>query len=216
LLGDSIFDNGAYTNGAPDVISHLRALMPAGWRASLRAVDGSTTADLLAQLQELPADVTHLVISVGGNDVLLNSDILELSVSSTAEALDILAHRRAAFASAYARALDAALKLGRSTTVCTIYNGNFEAAQARRSRTVLAVFNDVILRAAFAREISVIDLGLVCTESSDYANPIEPSGSGGRKIAQMIVASMSPENTFVSCSRVHARLPAATLTAGKG
>jgi hypothetical protein len=33
-------------------------------------------------------------------------------------------------------------------------------------------------------------LRLVCTEPSDYANPIEPSGSGGRKIALAIAASL--------------------------
>jgi len=35
-----------------------------------------------------------------------------------------------------------------------------------------------------------VDLRLVCTEPSDYANPIEPSGSGGAKIARAIVASL--------------------------
>jgi hypothetical protein len=42
--------NAAYTAGAPDVISHLRAELPSGWRASLLAVDGSTTGDLAPQL----------------------------------------------------------------------------------------------------------------------------------------------------------------------
>jgi hypothetical protein len=37
LLGDSIFDNRAYTGGDPDVIAHLRALLPSGWQASLVA-----------------------------------------------------------------------------------------------------------------------------------------------------------------------------------
>ena len=30
LLGDSIFDNGAYTSGGPDVVTQLRAILPAG------------------------------------------------------------------------------------------------------------------------------------------------------------------------------------------
>jgi hypothetical protein len=41
LLGDSVFDNGAYTAGGPDVLAQLRGLLPAGWRASMAAVDGS-------------------------------------------------------------------------------------------------------------------------------------------------------------------------------
>jgi hypothetical protein len=41
-----------------------------------------------------------------------------------------------------------------------------------------------------ARGVDVIDLRLVCTEPSDYANPIEPSGAGGRKIAAAIAAAI--------------------------
>jgi hypothetical protein len=206
LLGDSIFDNGAYTGGEPDVITHLRGLLPAGWQASLLAVDGSLTADLTAQLRRLPADVTHLVISMGGNDALLSSDLLDLPVSSTAEALEIFAERQSTFEIGYRDALDAALRRGLPTTVCTIYNGSFQPDAARRIRMALAIFNDVILRAAFARSLPVIDLGLVCREPTDYANPIEPSGAGGRKIARMIVASLEPEGAQPH-ARVHGRLP---------
>ena len=43
LLGDSIFDNAAYVAGGPDVVQQVRARLPQGWTASLRAVDGSVT-----------------------------------------------------------------------------------------------------------------------------------------------------------------------------
>src|SRR5688500_2046691 len=68
LLGDSILDNDAYTGGAPDVITHLRSMLPSKWQASLAAVDGSTTADLGRQLAKVPRDATHLVVAIGGND----------------------------------------------------------------------------------------------------------------------------------------------------
>jgi hypothetical protein len=48
------------------------------------------------------------------------------------------------------------------------------------------IFNDAILHTAFVRGAGVIDLRLVCNEASDYANPIEPSGGGGLKIATAI------------------------------
>lgn len=54
LLGDSIFDNASYTNGLPDVVTHLRGILPDGAEASLLAIDGSTTADLVDQLTNLP------------------------------------------------------------------------------------------------------------------------------------------------------------------
>jgi len=48
----------------------------------------------------------------------------------------------------------------------------------------LMTFNDVILRCGIERGLSIIDLRLICNEKSDYTNPIEPSGSGGLKIAK--------------------------------
>jgi hypothetical protein len=56
LLGDSIFDNAAYTEGGSDVVTQLNDLLPAGWAASLLAVDGSTTDDIADQVGCLPAD----------------------------------------------------------------------------------------------------------------------------------------------------------------
>jgi hypothetical protein len=186
LLGDSIFDNRSYTGGAPDVVTHLRDLLPASWRATLCAVDGSTAADLADQLADVPADASHVVVSVGGNDALLNSDLLLTPVSSTAEALVLFGERVGRFEEAYRAAIDGALALRRDTTVCTIYNGNLDAREAPLARVALMMFNDVILRVAVERGLRAIDLRLVCTEPADYANPIEPSGPGGRKIARAI------------------------------
>ena len=63
-------------------------------------MDGSTAADLEAQLGKVPAEATHIVISVGSNDAILNSDLLDLPVTSTAEALDVFGlDRRACYSS---------------------------------------------------------------------------------------------------------------------
>ncbi len=203
LLGDSVFDNRAYTGIEPDVLEHLRSLLPSMWRASLLAVDGSTTGDLAAQLSGVSPDVTHLVISVGGNDALMNSDLLARPVSSTKDALNLFAERVTQFELAYRLALGAALSLGRETTICTIYNGNLENIQGRLARVALMMFNDVILRVAFEERLTVIDLRLICTEPEDYANPIEPSGRGGRKIAQSIRRAVGITDDRPRQSRVH-------------
>ena len=94
LLGDSIFDNGIHTGGEPDVLSHLRSLLPAGWEAALLAVDGSTTADLPDQLGRLPTEASHLVVSIGGNDVLGDYDLLTLPARSVSQALALLFEAR--------------------------------------------------------------------------------------------------------------------------
>ena len=49
---------------------------PAG-PMTLLAVDGDTARDVDAQRQRLPADATHLIVSVGGNDALLKDAYTE-------------------------------------------------------------------------------------------------------------------------------------------
>jgi hypothetical protein len=190
LLGDSIFDNASYTNGLPDVVTHLRGLLPLGAKASLLAVDGSTTADLDDQLSKLPPDATRAVVSIGGNDALLNVDILSLPVSSTREALHLFGSRASKFEGSYRAAVSRAAERVPNLTVCTIYNGNLPADQAPSARVALMLFNDAILRVAFQLRLAVVDLRLICTHPSDYANPIEPSGSGGAKIARGIASAL--------------------------
>ena len=101
LLGDSIFDNGAYTSGGADVITQLRHLLPTGWRATLGAVDGATTTDLDPQLAAVPEDARHRVLSVGGNDALAHVDLLDRRSRSSAQVLGELADAAEAFEKRY-------------------------------------------------------------------------------------------------------------------
>jgi hypothetical protein len=186
LLGDSVLDNRSYTEADPDIVEHLRRLLPAPWTTSLLAQDGTTTNDFAAQLQAVSDDVSHLVISLGGNDCILASDLLHSAVRSTGEALELIADRVGQFESGYREAIGHALELGRTTAVCTVYNGNLPPNEAKRARVGLTPFNDAILRVAFEHRLTVIDLRLLLRDPEDYANPIEPSGTGGAKIARAI------------------------------
>jgi hypothetical protein len=115
----------------------------------------------------------------------------------------MFASRVAKFEADYRSAIAGVLSLGQDTTVCTIYNGNLSAEEATVARVGLMTFNDVILRVAFEQRLNVIDLRLVCTEPADYANPIEPSGRGGLKIAQAILRSQNRSGTDREHSRVY-------------
>ncbi len=189
LLGDSIFDNAAYVAWrSPDVIRQVRQRLPHGSKATLEAVDGSTTEDVPRQLRRLPADATHLIISSGGNDALGNSDFLYGPARSNAEALMGLADIGDEFERRYRAMLAEALAYELPTAICTIYYPRFpDAALQRIAVTGLTVFNDCIIRAAFAYRLPLLDLRFICTEEGDYANPIEPSAQGGAKIAGAIV-----------------------------
>jgi GDSL-like Lipase/Acylhydrolase family len=192
LLGDSILDNGAYTGAGPDVIAQVKQRLPAGWRASLSAVDGATTAGIPAQLRALPAEATHLVLSVGGNDALRYMGLLGVRVRSSGEALLLLADAAQEFEHAYRTAVEACLKPGLPLVVCTIYHGSFPDPDfQRRAVVALTLFNDVILRVAIDRQLAVVDLRRICRSAADYANPIEPSSAGGAKIADALVRAVT-------------------------
>jgi hypothetical protein len=192
LLGDSIFDNASYTGGQPDVISQARDFLPSDWKATLLAVDGATTDGIPAQLARLPGDASHLVLSVGGNNALRRSEILDMPVKSTAEALTLLAEAAGEFESAYRKAVTLCLRHSLPLVVCTIYNGNFpDPDYQRRAAIALAAFNDAIIRVAGERQLKVIELRQICNQPQDYANPIEPSSIGGAKIAKAIVRTVT-------------------------
>lgn len=188
LLGDSIFDNAAYVGGGPDVIAQVRDRLPPGWRATLLAVDGAVTGSVARQLQRLPGDATHLVVSIGGNDALRHAGVLEERLGSMAEALDRLACIGENFGRDYAAMLEGVLHARLPTGLCTIYDPRFpDPVRQRLAATALTVPNDRIIREAAARGLPIIDLRLVCDRDEDYANPIEPSTRGGEKIAAAIV-----------------------------
>ncbi len=186
LVGDSIFDNQSYVSG-PDVVAQLRAALPAGWDATLRAVDGDVTRDVAGQLGGVPAETTHLVVSVGGNDALGHLPMLTQPASSVSEALLVFADVRDAFRRDYRAMLDALLGAGLPAAVCTIYEPRFPDPVVQRvGVTALAFFNDVIVAEATALGLPVVDLRRICTEAADYANDIEPAEPGGEKIAATI------------------------------
>jgi hypothetical protein len=169
-------------------VRQLRGVLPGGWRATLNAVDGAVIASVPAQLARLPADTTHLVVSIGGNDALREAAVLDAGARSVADALGKLTDARERFGRDYGEMLSRVVTLGLPTAVCTIYDARFPEADRRRiAATALAMLNDCITRGAFARGLSLLDLRLICNDDADFANPIEPSTRGGAKIADAIV-----------------------------
>jgi hypothetical protein len=200
LLGDSIFDNAIYVPNGPAVIDQLSTILPQDWRASLLAVDGDVTADVEKQLENVPDDATHLVVSCGGNDALGYLPTLAERTGSIAEALDRFAVIRAEFREKYRNMLKRVLATNLEVTVCTVYDSVPDLEPSAHS--ALSMFNEVILKEALAAKVTVIDLRLVCSEQSDYSevSPIEPSQKGGAKIANVIrhrvLGSDSPAGTI--------------------
>ena len=191
LVGDSVFDNAAYVTG-PDVRTQVETKMPAGWSVSLLAVDGSFIFDVPTQLHHLPDGSKLVVVSSGGNDVLRWVDMLGDPVGSVGEALLLLEGAVGQFRADYGQLLDGVLATGVRSYLCTIYRPNFPDPEFQRiTSTALGMFNDVIVEEAAHRRLPILDLRAIFSDSGDYANPIEPSEEGGRKLADAIVGLAS-------------------------
>jgi hypothetical protein len=207
LLGDSIFDNIAYVEPGAPVIAQLQHALPFGWLATLLAVDGAATADVHEQLALLDQDATHFCLSSGGNDALNASGVLGRGVRTVAEAAELLAEEQARFRDAYEALLKVLLLRRKPLIVCTVYDSIPGLGNAER--TALAVFNEVILRSAFAALLTVIDLRLVCDEAADYSerSPIEPSVRGGAKIVRAISDVVTKHDFTARGATVYGRQP---------
>jgi lysophospholipase L1-like esterase len=188
LLGDSIFDNARYVpRRRPAVIDQVRSRLLEGWSATLLAIDGNVINDVHQQLKVLPADATHLVLSVGGNDVLGEIPILRERVATVGDALRLLLDSRSRFQEDYHRLMEAIRDRGLPTVVCTIYNPCSDDDDFQRAAVAeLCLYNDAIIDSARRYGLPVIDLRVVCSEIADFANEIEPSAAGGAKIAEAI------------------------------
>ncbi|HZR19355.1 MAG TPA: SGNH/GDSL hydrolase family protein [Verrucomicrobiae bacterium] len=188
LLGDSIFDNAAYVPGGPPLIAQLRSMLPEGWQATLVAMDGSVTSGVITQIDRLPVCATHLIVSAGGNDGLSRAGILQMPVASVGAAIEQLAALRAEFQRNYQKMLQALQSKGKPFAICTVYDPCFPDSWTQLvTKTALNIFNDCILREGITRGLPVLDLRLICSEGTDYANPIEPGVPGGQKIAAAIL-----------------------------
>jgi len=190
-MGDSIFDNDAYVPGEPGVIEQLRRAIPQDWSAYKVAVDGDCIEDIPSQIKRLPKHVTHLFVSIGGNDLMKFRHRLA-EVALGAKLKDVLASPLADFEIAYGWMLDEVRVSGLPVTVCTIYTAiPFKEPEFRdHTPAAIAPFNSLISKLAEARGVPVVRLDEALVDEGDYSemSPIEPSSQGGQKIVDAILA----------------------------
>lgn len=203
LLGDSVFDNAVYVEAGHAVIDRLRLKLPMEWKSTLLACDGSVVSDVISQFSNLPLDVSHIVISCGGNDALGQLGIMQQPVATIFEALQHLKKMQSLFISDYVRLLDNALdKVVPQISVCTIYDS--VPGLDREILMTLALFNDVIIRSAIERRLPLLDFRLLLNHAEDYSriSSIEPSEIGSEKIAQAICNLVLTSSSEVRSSQV--------------
>jgi hypothetical protein len=55
------------------------------------------------------------------------------------------------------------------------------------SQAMVSMLNDIIFSTAATYKVDVLELRNIFTKPEDYANPIEPSHKGGKKLAKGII-----------------------------
>jgi hypothetical protein len=188
LIGDSVFDNGTYIHGGPNVGAQLQEELGQDWVVAMLAIDGSLTHEVGKQLRHLSTGVTHIVLSTGGNDALNQLWLFDVASQSVGHALTELAAVAEDFRDSYKSLLRAIGDCNVPTTVCTIYDPNGLEPLQRQipAQAALILFNNVIITEALDAGFDVLDIRRLFIDAEDYANPIEPSVAGGTKLARAI------------------------------
>ncbi len=179
LLGDSTFDNGAYAK--PSVIEWCRK-MDAANQYHLLATDGATMGSVYHQLRRLPPleASDKVFLSISGNDLLTYKQHL-YRMNTADKLMSYISLRSRLFELEYETMLEDVL-LVCAPTLCTVYEGDTE----NYLKLVLTYFNSKIRRVARKADIRVIELQRICNKKEDFIYTIEPSVSGGMKIARAI------------------------------
>ena len=129
-------------------------------------------------------------MSIGGNDLLKRMDILTSPEKvSAVSLLEELHQETCEFRKRHQQILS---KLEKPTLICTVYNPVFSkdpelAPLQQAAEMAISIFNDAIQQSVRNAGFDLLELRDLFTEEDDYANPIEPSDQGGRKLAEEIV-----------------------------
>ena len=127
LLGDSIIDNKVYVGeGELSVTEHLKHNSSSNF--TMIAVDGDTTEDVLDnQLDNLKEPVSHIVLSIGGNDLLQNLHLLQDETSGMKFALEKSSELIGEIQENYTKILEHLSQYDAKVLLCTVYEGDLKS-----------------------------------------------------------------------------------------
>ncbi len=193
LLGDSIIDNKIYVETDEfSVLEHLEHISDDEFLQI--ALDGATTDHVLSsQLDYVSDDDTHVVLSIGGNDLLDNISFLTQDFRySPKHVFEQLREMLLPVSKNYEAIVQNLADYRATPLLCTVYEGDLVGSDefdsiAESAKSMVSFFNDSIYRIGSKYNIDVLELREIFVTSDDYANPIEPSHKGGQKFAKEIV-----------------------------
>ena len=181
LLGDSIIKNNSYVKNGKGIDDMLNE--KTNGNAHCYAKDDSTIVDVYSQLDSIPSDLntktTTIFLSVGGNDILNNYVNKEVSVKDTKGLDPIFNAYKKIIKSIQTKMNDSKIVL-----LDIYYPTNIKFTQYK---PILEEWNKLISDFASTNNIEVINISNILIESTDFTLNIEPSETGGEKIADNIL-----------------------------
>jgi hypothetical protein len=171
LMGDSILDNSSYVTSGSSVYEQLKKQNS---NVLNLAKDHSTISDLYFQLDKIPLDMntsnTTVYISIGGNDILTNSNDI-----------DNLFDKYLYFLKSLKTKLPN-VKLFLFNLYVPL-NSRYE-----KYRKIVIKWNEKLTKNENTYNYKVIDLFNLLVSSSDFVYNIEPSESASKKIVNLILS----------------------------
>ena len=192
MIGDSVIDNNNYIQTKQlSLTDHLIKMLPE-WEVIKLASDGALISDIINFQTTHVVKNTPIVLSAGGNDLLrlieVINDTRKLTLNQSIRSLK-------SHIEEFREKYKFLLNLLEGRVLClSIYNPAFSMhdrygflSQFQNTcEIILMIFNDVIRRQVSNRTFDFLELRDLMTEKKDYANTIEPSHFGGKKIADGI------------------------------
>lgn len=181
LLGDSIIKNNSYVKNGKAVENILHE--KTNGNTYCYAKDDSNIVDIYSQLDYISVDLnkssTAIFLSVGGNDILNKYADKDVSVKDTKVLNPIFNAYKKLIKSIQTKMNDSKLIL-----LDIYYPANIKVSQYK---PIIEEWNKLITDFASSNNLQVINISDILTESTDFTLNIEPSETGGEKIANNIL-----------------------------
>ena len=180
LLGDSVLKNESYVKSGLSVCEYVKSKTSSAYSYAL---NDSTIVDVYNQLEQIPLDYNNpnccIFLSVGGNDILSNH----------IEDNDALRPIFIAYTKLI-RSIKTKMDKSKLFLVNIYYPSSLKYSQYT---PILVEWNQMIDDYAYnstSNIAGVVRLNETLGEKSDFTHEIEPSESGGLKVAEAILKSI--------------------------
>ena len=193
LFGDSILNNTRYVSSGKSVTASLKRMY--GDNLQTYAQDGAYISNIYGQIDQFEtyggwdngSARMHIVISVGGNDLLNAMNTSELDDSKVMH-----------LSSKYERLLN--YVCGKYPTAVIHLLNVYQPVDDLFTSVSKQIekWNDEVYTAAISANsgkksqvVNVVKIDEVCVGETDFVNTIEPSVKGGKKIVSLIVENVN-------------------------